>query len=365
MNAALQSAKPLHLFLLLTVIAALPVTVRAADVRCDEIPDASISTDGIFQPPRADGPTLVDVALNIVEITGIDIRNGQFHFQAYVDFAWCDPREAFDAKEEGSQVLSYAGAAALSKQEKIWNTDLSMANEVSEVQVRKRELTIRYDGRVRLRGYFSAHLSAFFDLRRFPFDFQTLPIQVESLTWNEDILRLRVDPEGIGIHQDFELAEWEVGDVTGAVISVERGTSGVRFSRLEIATTIHRQVGYYLWKAILPLFLIVGLGWTVFWIPDGLATRIRLSATVMLTIVAYQFALSADLPKIAAVNLFSAYMILSFLIIAFTVAVNVFVFVREEKGDETIVKRSDRLCRWMIPSLYLSSVALVVFIYLG
>jgi hypothetical protein len=218
---------------------------------------------------------------------------------------------------------------------------------------------------VHLRGFFSGHLASRFDLKRFPFDTQTLLIQVGSLTWNEDVVQLRAIPGGIGVQQDFELAEWSVGDVTGEVVSQKRGANDARFAQLEIRTTIERRVGYYLWKAILPLFLIVALGWTVFWMPDGVAARIRLLATVMLTIVAYQFALASDLPKVADVNLFSAFMTLSFLVVALCVAINVFVFHREARGDETVVERSDRLCRWLVPMIYLSSVALVVFVYLG
>jgi hypothetical protein len=308
---------------------------------------------------------LVDVELSIAELTGIDVRNGRFQFQAYANFGWCDPRQAFDPVENGSPIRVYVGSDAQKMQEKIWGTDLSMVNEVSGIQARKRELTIRDDGRVSLRGYFSAHLAAQFDLTKFPFDSQTLPIQVESLTWSEDVVRLRNAPDSVDVQQDFELAEWAVGDVSGTVSSVSRGSSATSFARLDINTTIHRRVGYYLWKAALPLALIVALGWTVFWMPDGLGTRVRLSATVMLTIVAYQFALASDLPKVAGLTLFSAFMTVSFLTIALTVIVNVSVFYRESQGDESIVRRSDQLCRWLIPALYTTSVAAVVTIYLS
>ncbi|MBW2713085.1 MAG: hypothetical protein JRC77_04975, partial [Deltaproteobacteria bacterium] len=256
------------------------------------------------------------------------------------------------------------GSAVLKKQEEIWGIGISMVNEITDVQVKKRELTIRSDGRIRWRGFFSAHLAAHLDLRQFPFDFQILPIQVESLTWDEEILTFRIVPDEVGVRQDFELAEWEVGNSTREVKSVTRET-GEQFSRLEITTTVHRRVGYYLWKMILPLILIVGLGWTVFWIPDGITACIRLSATVMLTIVAFQFALASDLPKVHYVTFFSAFMTLSFLIVALCVLINLFVFYRKDQGNETIVIRSDHLCRWLIPSIYLVSLLMIGFIYLS
>ena len=304
------------------------------------------------------------MAISISEITGIDVRNGRFELRVYAEFHWCDPRQAFDSAESGTQSKVYVGSEALRHQEATWSPDLAMMNEVAALEIRKREVTVHEDGRIRLRGFFSAQLAAYFDLRRFPFDSQTLPIQVGSLTWNDETVKLKVVPDGVGLDQDFELAEWRVGKVTSAVRSEKRGASDVRFDLLEINTTIHRRVGYYLWRAALPLFLIVALGWTVFWMPDGLGTRIRLSATVMLTIVAYQFALAADLPKIAYVSLFSAFMTLSFLIVALCVAVNILVFYRQSLGDELVVERSDRLCRWLIPAIYFLMVTIVVLAYL-
>ena len=351
------------MLLLLSLTNAVPAL--AAEDRCTvAVQSALANSTSISQPPSVDGPTVVDVSLSVVEITDIDVLNGRFQFQAYVNFSWCDTRLAFDS-ENSPRERVYVGSEALKQLEKTWSTDLSMVNEVEGMRVRKRELSIRDDGRVRVRGHFSAHLAAPFDLNRFPFDSQILPIQVASLTWNENIVSLRIAPGGIGVDQDFELAEWEVGEVSGAIKSVTRGSSDVRFAQIEVITTIHRRVGYYLWRAALPLFLIVGLGWTVFWMPDGLSSRIRLSATVMLTIVAYQFALASDLPKVADVNLFSAFMTLSFLVIAATVAINVFVFHREALGNETIVNRSDHLCRWMVPIVYAVAVTVVGWAYLG
>ena len=337
----------------------------AYDVSCDEIPEKVISTKlGVGDPPLENEPIFVDLAFSIAEITGIDVRNGRYQFQAYTEFYWCDPREAFDPSTSGEASV-FAGSEALKRQEGMWNPHLSFVNEISGIAARRRELSIRYDGRVRLRGYFSANLAAGFDLRRFPFDSQSLPVQVGSLTWSDDVVRLRVIPGAVGVDQDFELAEWRVADVVAEVRSETRGASDAQFDLIEIRTTIDRRVGYYLWKAALPLTLIIALSFTVFWIPDGLATRIRLSATVMLTIVAYQFALASDLPKIAYMTLFSAFMTLSFLIVALSVAVNTIAFYRQGAGDESIVERSDLVCRWLIPAVYLAMIALIAYNYLG
>lgn len=337
----------------------------AYEISCDEIPKSEISTKlGVGDPPLENRPTIVDLAFNVTEITGIDVRNGRFQFQAYTEFYWCDPREAFDSALPGETQM-FVGSQALKRQEGMWNPDLSFVNEVSGIEVRRRDYSIRHDGRIRLRGYFSANLASGFDLRRFPFDSQSLSVQVRSLTWPDDVVQLRIIPGAVGVDQDFELAEWAVAGVTAEVQTDSLGASDAHFDLIEIRTTIDRRVGYYLWKAALPLMLIVALSFTVFWIPDGLATRIRLSATVMLTIVAYQFALASDLPKIAYMTAFSAFMTLSFLIVVLSVTVNTIAFYRQKAGDESIVERSDLVCRWFIPTVYITMIALGAYIFLG
>jgi hypothetical protein len=51
-------------------------------------------------------------------------------------------------------------------------------------------------------------------------------------------------------------------------------------------------------KVILPLILIVAMSWIVFWIdPEESGIQISVAITTMLTLIAYRFAVGADLPK--------------------------------------------------------------------
>jgi hypothetical protein len=68
----------------------------------------------------------------------------------------------------------------------------------------------------------------------------------------------------------------------------------------ELVTEIHvlRNPMYYLTKVVIPLTLIVCISWAVFWMEsDGLADRMAISFTGVLTSVAYQFIVSDILPR--------------------------------------------------------------------
>jgi len=54
------------------------------------------------------------------------------------------------------------------------------------------------------------------------------------------------------------------------------------------------------WKLIVPMSFVVFMSWAVFWLsPQNLAPRTGLSATSMLTLIAFRLALGSSLPPIS------------------------------------------------------------------
>jgi hypothetical protein len=317
-------------------------------------------------PPNSDGPTNLQIGFNVLGITDVDVVRGQFRARISVDFLWCDPRLADSVEASGTDVLRLTGSSVTEKLESIWNPNLSINNLIGSIDIGKREMTIRSDGLIEVHGILEGTLAANLDLHRFPFDSQQLPIEIEPFGWSRESVVLRIDREAIGIDQIFELAEWKVGEIGADVVNVSRTGSDREFSRLQVIVPIERKSGFYIWKAVLPLILIVALSWSVFWISEPVAGRIRICATVMLTIVAYQFATAADLPKLPYMTLFTAFTTASFVMVGVAVVVNVAAFHRADAGgDPEAVLRSDRLARWMLPLGYFATIALIAFVYLG
>ena len=54
-----------------------------------------------------------------------------------------------------------------------------------------------------------------------------------------------------------------------------------------------RYPGYFISKVILPLIFIVAMSWVVFWIDPESGTRVSVSVTAMLTLIAYRFAVGS------------------------------------------------------------------------
>ncbi|MBW2724274.1 MAG: hypothetical protein JRE71_07800 [Deltaproteobacteria bacterium] len=89
--------------------------------------------------------------------------------------------------------------------------------------------------------------------------------------------------------------------------------------------------------------------------------RIRTSSTAFLTIVAYQFAISGDLPKVAYLTLMDKLMIASFILIALTALENMIAGLMSERNP-AIAHRLDLTSRWIFPLVYVAVIATIAIL---
>ncbi len=314
------------------------------------------------RPPNRTGPTLVGAGIFVTELRNIDAVADDFLFRGYVRATWCDPREGFppDGGAFGDERL-FLGPRADEKMDGMWTPAGYPVNQVSELTMSERVLRIRSDGTVSQDVNISVRLDADYDLRRFPFDRQTLEVQVESFTWDRDHLQWLADDTITGFADGLEIPEWRIVEVGSRVeeVSVIRGSAP--FHRYTLFIEVQRKTGFYMWKVILPLLIIVALSWSVFWMTDErFAGRSRISATGVLTIVAYQFVIAEDLPRVAYLTLLDKMMILSFLILAVTVLESLLV-ARHQDSDPRRAHRIDDRAKWLFPTSYALMLALAWF----
>jgi hypothetical protein len=328
----------------------LPETLRAAN--------APVPTG----PPSPLHPSQVEINLQITELDNIDELNSHFRFEGYGDFRWCDPRMAFDANAEGQNVRRYFG---ITRETPHWNVNLTIANSIGAVDVTRRLIEIHSDGSIRVSGYFNSKVAALFDLRQFPFDEQTFEIQIESFTYNSEMIELFTNDNQIRYAPGLYLPEWRITGIDSRVENTLNVRDLVPFSRVVIGLHVARQWGFYVYKLWVPLFLIVVLSWSVFWMQgESLANRIRMSATAFLTVVAYQFAISGSLPKVAYLTLMDRLMVASFVLIALT-ALQSMLVVKLGNAHPKRAVRLDRISRWLFPMGYLGIIAGIAMIHMS
>ena len=338
----------------------------AADDRaCD---GSRVDVAGIAAPAPRDPaalhdrptPLTVEVRLELTELSRIDELTGSFRFEGLGDFRFCDPGSAFDAVAAGRRTLRYSGVGT---EVPSWAIGLHVANGIGPLEITQRLIEIDADGSTRIFGYFSSAVGASFDLRRFPIDRHVLEIQLGSFVYDSRSVALVIREGDVTLSKDVDLPEWRIGDFAARVEKAEVPHGRASLSRAIVTVEVDREWGFYLFKLWLPLSLIVAFSWSVFWMSDeSLVNRIRVAATAFLTVVAYQFAVAGNLPKVAYLTLMDRLMILSFFLIALSALESMIVSVERERDSERALAW-DRRARGLFPLAYVVGILFMAILY--
>ena len=178
-----------------------------------------------------------------------------------------------------------------------------------------------------------------FDFKKFPFDKQKLIINITSGTRSTSDTSLNktakdtmvvtfITPENgafLGLNNFKEknyLKEWKVlsVDIKSKEIIDENYydkdlkkniTHNENTINLEI--NIEREYKHYIYKIIIPVFLILCVAWFVLWIPTKhFETRLTTSMVALLSLIAYNFVFADDIPKLQYLTSLDKYILLSY-----------------------------------------------------
>jgi neurotransmitter-gated ion-channel len=311
-------------------------------------------------PPAT--PTLVAVGLFIVEVTEVNEVDNTFTIEVFMDNVWCDrnrPRQEW-SKEP------ITGSEVKERLDDGWNPNITFVDEIEAPTKENEELTLLPGGTVEYKQKFNVTLENRYDLRRFPFDRQTLRIELESFDWTAKQLELTEGPDLVGFSERFEIPEWRAVAVDSYIKEQPEERDRGPFSELVVTLDVDRESGFYVWKILVPLVLLVGISWSVFWMSgESLAARIAISFTGILTVVAYQFVINEVLPKIPYFTLWDTILLLSFVLMALTVAVNVLQAVLRIRDRVKLANEIDATARVAFPVTYAAGLAVFLLAYLA
>jgi len=177
-----------------------------------------------------------------------------------------------------------------------------------------------------------------FDFKKFPFDKQKLIINITSgirSSSDKNLIKFAdtaavtfITPENgafLGLDNFKEknyLKEWKVlsVDIKSKEIINENYydkdlkkniTHNENTINLEI--NIEREYKHYIYKIIIPVFLILCVAWFVLWIPTKhFETRLTTSMVALLSLIAYNFVFADDIPKLQYLTSLDKYILLSY-----------------------------------------------------
>jgi hypothetical protein len=157
-------------------------------------------------PPPPEGvKTLVRVGVFVIDVARIDETMESATMDLIVAARWNDPRLAADNFGRSLEHCHFLPGD-------VWEPGITLANQRGVISIEPGQLLVDRDGNVEfLRRYF-LDLSTPFDLAKFPFDAQQLPVIV-TCAFGEDEIDLSGDPRISGLMEGATLAGWTLSTV--------------------------------------------------------------------------------------------------------------------------------------------------------
>jgi hypothetical protein len=311
-------------------------------------------------PLGQDNPVPVRVGLYLADLATIDEASESFEIQGYLYASWHDDRLIGNSRCRSTTI-------PLDPKE-VWNPELDLAN-VRTFRSFGSFFFCYPDGTVSWEEHFDARLSNEFYLRRFPFDRQILLVTIQPFIsperGDENPVEFSAKSYGTGVSSRAYLSAWKIER-----IRYQRGFEKINVASKVVpqawfAIVVKRRSGFYAWQVFLPLALMVMIPWTVFWVSvKEFDWQMKIPLATMLTMVAFEFAISRDLPRVSYLTFLDAVFLTSFVFTFLTIVEVVVAHVLVMSERMQAAARIHKLSRWIFPLAFVVLVAALVPIFL-
>lgn len=209
------------------------------------------------------------------------------------------------------------------------------------------------------------------DLRLYPFDVQVLPItiepaalEMEELVFVDDVVsyqRAGTPEAQWGISPHLLVPDYSLSGVqrlvTESIYPTNFGDpsklkAGTHYSRFSLQVSLQREYWSYAFKILIPLLIILAMAWLVFFLPANmLDTSASTAMTALLSCMAYNVAVTTNMPEIGYLVLSDKFFIATYVLLLLTLAQTFLTFVLDADGQQALARKIDLVSRWAFPLL--------------
>ncbi len=307
--------------------------------------------------PDPDGVrTKVSVGMYVIDLKGINAVSQTFAIDTFFTAQWHDPRLSAKALEK-----SLAGCR-LSLSD-IWHPDLSILNIQNIMHIKKELVRLDKNGNVRYGQRVRADLSSPLNLRDFPFDSQMLPIKIVSLLYGPKEIEFSVNESTTGRRKDLTITGWTIKLEEPRITKEYIAPQNRNLSRIDFWIQAQRDMGFFTWKMVVPIGLIVFMSWIPFWIdPSQVGPRSGISTATVFTIIAFTFSLSLLLPRVDYLTRLDKFVTFSTILVFLTLGIVVFSSRLASIDKKTLALTIDRWARFIHIALFVIIVVVTLLI---
>ncbi len=284
----------------------------------------------------------------------VDELKESFKVDLVLSLAWRDPRLSAEARGEAMDDCSLGLAD-------IWDPDVHPVNQRGVTREGAQDVDIAPDGTVRFSERITGELSTSLDLDEFPFDTQSLRIQLASFEYGPNDIVFAVNEAETGRMEDVFIGGWDILDNTSDPNVRPLAVNTRQHTRLEHTVIIERHSNFFLWKFVVPLSFIVLMASSVFWIdPRMTGPQIGIATASVFSLIAFLISLRGVIPRVDYLTrldelVFSATLLV---FLALGEAIITTRLTMQERHD--LANQIDRVSRWVYLSLFAG--VMVVFL---
>lgn len=291
-------------------------------------------------------PTPVEIGVRLEQLTNIDQRAENFSAVIQMRMRYREPALAVEPGSDtpGARLLTLGAFLKLVEERGLQWPEPHMQNQQGRRDVNSEVVSLAADGTV---DYVERSTMTFqapdFDFRSFPFDHQVFYIRVRQVL-PDTVYQFRPLAGASGIAEQLGEEEWVVYEYQTQVSS-EPGALGQPSSEFRLSFRAHRHLTYYITRIFVPMLVILLVSWITFQLRD-FVKRVDLGVTTLLLFIAFNFAVSSDLPRLGYITAMDAFMTGSFVITGAVLLVNVMFRKLQTSGREDLAYRLDRYAIW-------------------
>lgn len=311
-------------------------------------------------------PLRVGVSLIVNSVSQPDEATG--HFEASVDLQlrWRDPNQAFDAKEIGIDRLEFGYEKAVAKLATMWTPTIVFANMPDKAYKPEPGLFINSDGTVvyiqRISGVFKTK----FKLAAFPFDTQSLIMQLQDPRENVNeiiFVQDQQDMDNSGILPSVTLSGWHLQRLD-CTISRFRGWDGDLYPQMTAAVRMQRVPTTHVPSILIPFLLIMLVPTAMSLYADAdLVSRLAAWGGAILALVALNFTFSVRYPALGAETCVGELIAMGFAYQLLMIFLTLTVFnppLTPSLGGQHVIAELTNFLRWSLPLVFLGLIVILI-----
>lgn len=221
------------------------------------------------------------------------------------------------------------------------------------------------------RKKYSGTIFDFYDFRKFPFDEQILRVSLlpdsnENQSYNVDLEQrftgYNVQQTNLENFNEVSAAsdEWNYTEAWAESETFYNPMTDQRMPYLVYDYLAERKAGYYVYKLIIPIVFLILLSWVTFFIKvNELNSRVTISIVCFLSLIAYNFVVDDNLPKLNYLTFMDKFILVSYIFSGIPTIQTVFVEYLSVSKKTLLSAQIDKLFRSYFLVGYLIAILMI------